>query len=224
MSRVSIIMPVYNGIHFIEESIKSIKKQTFTDWEFIIVNEFGSDDGSREVIQKYAKTDNRIKLLQNKERLGLAESLNQGILIAQGEYIARVDVDDPSYPKRLQKQVEYLDTHKDITLCGTIQRSVTPTAKTVQKVSTDVDTLRASMLFGCEISHCSVMFRKEYFLKNNLKYDKNALSEDYDLWMKIIFDTKITNIDEVLVDHRWGFENISIKKRRTFTGRITKDQ
>lgn len=212
MSRVSIIMPVYNGIHFIEESIKSIKKQTFTDWEFIIVNEFGSDDGSREVIQKYAKTDNRIKLLQNKERLGLAESLNQGILIAQGEYIARVDVDDPSYPKRLQKQVEYLDTHKDITLCGTIQRSVTPTAKTVQKVSTDVDTLRASMLFGCEISHCSVMFRKEYFLKNNLKYDKNALSEDYDLWMKIIFDTKITNIDEVLVDHRWGFENISIKK------------
>ena len=56
MSRVSIIMPVYNGIHFIEESIKSIKKQTFTDWEFIIVNEFGSDDGSREVIQKYAKT------------------------------------------------------------------------------------------------------------------------------------------------------------------------
>jgi len=212
MTKVSIVMPVYNGISFIEESIQSIKKQTFKDWEFLIVNELGSDDGSREVIEKHAAGDPRIKLIQNTERLGLAESLNRGIALAEGDYIARVDVDDPSYPQRLEKQTAYLDQHPAVTLCGAIQRSVTPTGSNVQWVSTDWEMLKASMLFGCEISHCAVMFRKSYFTGRNLVYDKEALSEDYDLWTKILYDTEIVNLPEVLVDHRWGFENISIQK------------
>lgn len=205
-------MPVYNGISFLKESLQSIQGQTFQDWEFLIVNEFGSDDGSRELIETYASEDSRIRLIQNTERLGLAKSLNIGIALAQGEYIARVDVDDPSYPTRFEKQVSYMDSHPDVVLCGAIQRSVTPTGENVQWVSTDWESLKASMIFGCEISHCSVMLRKQFFIDNGLKYDSNALSEDYDLWSKILYHHKIVNLNEVLVDHRWGFENISIQK------------
>lgn len=212
MPKVSVVMPLFNGVKFLAESIQSIKNQSYQNWEFIIVNEFGSEDGSKELLEKYANEDERIRVIQNTERLGLAESLNQGIAAANGVYIARVDVDDPSYPERLEKQVKYMDEHPEVVLCGTIQRSVTPTDKNIQWVSTDWDSLKASMIFGCEISHCSVMIRKKYFVENGLKYDKNVLAEDYDLWTKIIYNAKIVNLDEVLVDHRWGFENISIQK------------
>ena len=97
---VTVILPLYNGIKYISESIESIKDQTFRDWEFIIVNEYGSDDGCAEVVCEYARHDERIRLIQNTKPLGLAESLNVGISHATGKYIARVDVDDPSYPTR----------------------------------------------------------------------------------------------------------------------------
>lgn len=212
MPGVSIIMPVYNGIHFIEEAVRSIQNQTFTDWEFIIVNEFGSNDGSQDYIEYAAFYDPRIHLIQNETQLGLAASLNVGLAAAKGKYIARVDVDDPSYPERLEKQVAFLDANPEITLCGCIQRSITPDSKTIQKVETDVESLRAAMIFGCEISHCSVMFRRQYFEEHGLRYDPGALAEDYDLWSKILFRTRLANLNEVLVDHRWGFENISIQK------------
>jgi len=205
-------MPVYNGMRYITESIESIKNQTFQDWEMIIVNEFGSDDGCREVIEGYAEIDSRFRLIQNSERLGLAESLNVGLRAATGELIARVDVDDPSYPDRLEKQVQYLDNHQNVALCGTLQRSVLPNDSNVESVKTEYNELVASMLFGCEISHCSVMFRRKLFAENDWWYDKDSLCEDYDLWTKIMFKVPIVNIDEVLVDHRWGFDNISIEK------------
>ena len=80
MPRVSVLMPLFNGMTYIEESLQSIQEQTFTDWEFIIVNDFGSDDGCADVIREYAEKDPRIKLVQAEERLGLAASLNVGRL------------------------------------------------------------------------------------------------------------------------------------------------
>lgn len=212
MPRISAVMPLFNGITYISESINSVINQTYADWEFIIVNDYGSDDGCVEIIKSYAKKDSRIKLIQNETRLGLAESLNIGIAAATGEFIARVDVDDPSYAERFEKQIKYMSEHPDIVLCGTLQRSVLPNRSYIEVVPCTPEELKAGMLFGCEISHCSVMFRKCVFLKNNWKYDATRLGEDYDLWTKVMFEAPIANIPEVLVDHRWGFENISIEK------------
>lgn len=212
MPKVSAIMPIYNGIRFIKESIESIQNQTFTDWEFIIVNELGSDDGCREIISFYANSDERIKLIQNETRLGLAQSLNIGISQATGKYIARVDVDDPSFPERFETQVNYMENHPDVFLCGTFQNSVLPSKTYKQVVATDYEPLKASMLFGCEISHCSVMFRRNIWFQEQLQYDPDSLCEDYDLWMKLIFRKKFINIGEALVNHRWGFGNISLLK------------
>ena len=96
--QISVIMPVYNMDMYAREAIESILNQSFTDFEFIIVNDFGSDDGCADVIREYAERDPRIKLVQAEERLGLAASLNVGLDLAQGEYVARVDADDPSVP------------------------------------------------------------------------------------------------------------------------------
>lgn len=212
MPKVSVVLPLYNGVKYISESIESVRNQTYSDWEMIVVNDFGSDDGSANIVQEYVKADDRVKLIQNQTRLGLAESLNTGISAAAGDYIARVDVDDPSYPERFAKQVEYLDNHPDIALCGTLQRSVLPNRSYVEEVPCDGEELKAALLFGCEISHCSVMFRRKLFLDNNWKYDGAKLGEDYDLWTRIMFQANLVNIPEVLVDHRWGFDNISLGK------------
>lgn len=213
MPRVSVLMPLFNGKTYIEESLQSIQNQTYTDWEFIIVNDYGSNDGCADIIKRYAEKDSRILLIQAQERLGLAASLNVGLDAAKGEYIARVDVDDPSEPTRLEKQVNYMDAHPEITVCGCWQRSITPTGADDQIVASDPNDLEASMMFGCELSHCGVMLRKKEFDKNHWRYDPSYLGEDFELWNRIIAaGGKIANIPEVLVSHRWGFENISIEK------------
>ena len=88
--------------------------QTYSDWEALFINEFGSDDGSREIILNYAKKDKRIKLIQNDSKLGLAQSLNKGFQIAKGNYIARFDADDIAYPARLERQVEFMEQNPNI--------------------------------------------------------------------------------------------------------------
>lgn len=212
MAKVSAILPLYKGIKYIGESIESIISQTYEDWELIVVSEYGNNDGSAEAVKRYARGDARIHLIQNTKRLGLAESLNTGIRTAVGDYIARVDVDDPSYPERFDRQVRYLEEHPDVFLCGTLQRSVLPERSYIQEAPTDPEELKAALLFGCEISHCSVMFRRSTFLQCGMYYDAGMLGEDYDLWTRIMFQHKLVNLPEVLVDHRWGFENISLEK------------
>ena len=212
MIQVSAILPLYNSAKYISESIESLQAQTLADWELIIVNEPDSIDGCAEIVKEYEKTDHRIHLIQNETRLGLAESLNVGIYQAKGKYIARVDADDPSCPERFAIQAEHLDSHPDIFMCGTLTRSVLPDRSYILEVPCRREELKAAMLFGCEISHCSVMFRREEFLQKGYRYDPAKLGEDYDLWTRIMFESPIVNLPQVLADHRWGFDNISIEK------------
>ena len=210
--KVSIVLAVHNGLVYIEESVESILAQTYSDWEFIIVNEFDSNDGCADIVKEYAKEDKRIRLIQNTKKIGLSESLNVGIHNASGQYIARVDVDDLSYKERLEKQVQYLDENPNVFMCGTLQRSVLPDSSYILEVPCEEEELKAAMLFGCEISHCSVMFRKDTWINEKMKYNTESLCEDYDLWTRVMFKHKIVNLPEPLVDHRWGFDNISIAK------------
>ena len=105
MPKVSIVMPVYNGEAYINEAIDSIIAQTFTDWEFIIVNEYGSNEAVTSILHDYEKRDSRIHIIQNETRLRIAESLNVGLRAARGEYIARMDADDIAGKERLEIQV-----------------------------------------------------------------------------------------------------------------------
>ena len=117
MPRISVIMSVYNSARFLAEAIQSILGQTYNDFEFIIVDD-GSSDQSLEIIRSYAKMDNRIRVLENEKKYGLAASLNRCIFIAKGDYIARMDADDICVPDRLEKQIAFLEQHPNIGIIG----------------------------------------------------------------------------------------------------------
>lgn len=196
MPRVSIVMPVYNGEKFISESIDSVLDQTFTDWELIIVNEFGSNKETTEIIHRYEKKDSRIKVIQNEQRLRIAESLNVGMRNAAGEYIARMDSDDRAGKMRIQKQVEYLDSHPEIGIIG-IHPTVFGDANWDWNTEYDSDTIFADSLFFLPFLHPTVMFRKNVIEKNGIEYNKEYFyTEDYDFFERILHVTKASNIDD----------------------------
>ena len=116
MPKISVVMPAYNAEKYIGEAIESILNQTFKDFEFIIIND-GSVDHTKEIIREY--NDPRIVLLENDKNRGIVLSLNKGLDAATGKYIARMDADDIALKNRFERQVEYLDEHKDIGVLGT---------------------------------------------------------------------------------------------------------
>ena len=112
---ISIVMPVYNCENYLHEAIKSILEQTYTDFEFIIIND-GSEDNSEDIILSYA--DPRIIYIKNDKNMKIVKTLNKGISLSRGKYIARMDADDICYRDRLEKQLSFMEKHKDIDLCG----------------------------------------------------------------------------------------------------------
>lgn len=210
---VSIVIPVYNSRRYLEECIRSILMQTYSDWEALFINEYASNDGSQEIILKYARIDKRIKLIQNDVRLGLADSLNKGFLLAKGKYIARLDADDIAYATRLEKQVRFMEENPGIGVCGTYQRHFGKNMEWIHKPPITAENCRANFLFGCDICHSTLMIRKDVFLNHNLFYDKTFLAEDFELWTRAVAITDFANIPEVLGDYRVGEDNITNAKK-----------
>lgn len=195
--KVTVLMPVYNAEVYLEEAIESILDQTYRDFEFLIIND-GSTDESKKIIESY--TDRRIRLENNKKNRGLNYSLNKGIDLARGKYIARMDADDVSLPDRLQVQVEFMDKNPDIGVCGSWFK-FTDTEEVDQKL-TDPESIKAALFFTCQLGHPTVIIRKAFLDKYNLRYDTQISAEDYELWVRCARYFKIANIPKVLVLYR----------------------
>ena len=209
---ISVVMTIFSRSSYMEEAVRSILNQTYKKIEFLIIVEHGADSQAVAMLEQLAREDGRIRLLYNPRRLGLAESLNFGIREARGKYIARMDDDDVSLPQRLKKQLTYMESHEEVGLCGTLQISITPHKTDITTAPVEAESLKSEMLFGCQLSHTSVMFRRELFLANGWFYNPAKLAEDYDLWMRILNKTKMVNLAEPLVKHRFGFGNLSLDK------------
>src|SRR6478609_8869067 len=121
--KVSVIMSVYNGARYLKEAVDSILGQTFTDFEFLIVDDC-SNDNSPHILKEYAEKDKRIRLIANEFNLGLTKNLNKMITESKGEYLARFDCDDVSLPNRFAAQVNYLDEHKNVALVSSWANSM----------------------------------------------------------------------------------------------------
>lgn len=205
--KVTVLMPVYNGEKYLLEAIDSILNQTFTDFEFLIIND-GSTDGSREIIESFS--DHRIVLV-NQENIGLTNSLNKGIDMAIGEYIARMDCDDISLPLRLEKQVGFMDAHPEIGVCGSWILVFSGKSRHVQRYPTTSDEIKCFMFYNTGVAHPSVMIRREVFLKNGLYYDSSfAHAQDYELWIRAFHYTNFANIPKVLLHYRISPTSVSI--------------
>lgn len=204
--KVSVIMAVYNGERFLAEAIESILRQTFTDFEFLIMND-GSTDRTQEILEKYRKKDNRIKVFVQ-ENKGLAQSLNFLIKQTKGEYIARMDADDISLPKRLYLQVKYLDQHKEKGVVGTGKYEIAPNGLPFKSIcipddhSLIINYLKKGINL---IPHGSVMIRKNILLKLGEAPYRLRISQDFDLWIRLSKFTKFGMIPIPLyMMRRWA--------------------
>jgi len=199
---VSIVMPIYNSETYLDEAILSIIRQTYKNWELLIINEFGSNEAGKRIIKRYASIDRRIKLIQNDERLGIAESLNVGLRKAKGEYIARMDGDDISLPRRIEKQVEFMEENKDILLCG-VQVEVFGTQNMEWKLEADSKQIRSDLLMYTPCVHPTILFRRDVIDKFGVFYNKAyKASEDFDFLTRVLEFGDIANLKDILLRYR----------------------
>lgn len=204
---VSCVISTYNRYEFIKESVESILNQTYKNIEIIIVLEKCENQDKIESILKKIK-DTRIKIIKNSERIGFAKSLNIGIDLANGKYIARMDDDDISLPERFKKQVEFLETHNEYGIIGT-KAKFFGKYNNIIPIDTDSERLKINTLFRTPFIHPTVMMRKSLLDKYNLRYNSNYFTEDYELWSRAIAHFPITNLDEILLLYRSGADNLT---------------
>ncbi|MDT8394529.1 MAG: glycosyltransferase family 2 protein [Bacteroidales bacterium] len=198
---VSVLMPVYNGEKYLTEAIESVLKQTYIDFEFLAIND-GSTDGTEAIIREYARKDSRVRYIANEKNLGLVEALNRGLAIAGGKYIARMDADDVCHPERFEKQVNFLETHPEVTVCGTSYKCF-GAKDTTHMLPVEHEAIKASLIFGSVICHPSVFFRNSYLRKEKLRYLQETFpAEDYKIWVMAAKSGRLHNIPEVLLYYR----------------------
>lgn len=204
---ISVLMPVYNTKEeYLRTSIESILNQTFTDFEFIIVND-GSTNNAEEVILSYK--DNRIKYVKQ-ENQGIVGALNNAWSKASGKYIARMDSDDIAYPERFAKQVNFLEENPEYSLVGSWAKIIP--SKNIIKLPQDIKIM--DLLADCMFIHPSIMFNKADFEKFNLQYETGfEYAEDYCLYANAVKHLKMTNLQEALLVYRVYPENSSSKNR-----------
>jgi len=209
MPKVTVLMSVYNGERYLREAVDSVLAQTFTDYEFVIVDD-GSTDGTATILDNYA--DLHIVRLTNEHNIGLTESLNRGLSIAQGMYVARMDADDVSLPERFAKQVQFLDEHPDISVLGTGFQIIDDVGTRGVKVlfPTEPSLVKWQMFFYCPIVHPSVMVRRMVYERLGGYNPDVHHSEDYELWLRAPPETKFANLPDVLLQLRKHDQNKSI--------------
>jgi len=200
--QVSVLLPVYNGVEFLGAAIESILNQSFADFELIIIDD-GSTDNSQDVLDQLHNEKIRLYHQQNR---GLAVTLNRGIALSRGKFIARQDQDDRSLPDRLANQVTFLNNHEDCALVGTWSEIWRGDKKTERLHRNPIDntTLKFELLFNNPFVHSSVMLRKEALTLVG-GYSSDPLRqppEDYELWSRIARHYNVANIPEILHVYR----------------------
>jgi len=201
---VSVIMSVYNGEKYLKDAVESILNQTYEDFEFIIIND-GSIDNTKNIISHYANLDNRIKFVNNYRNIGLTKSLNKGINISKGNYIARMDADDISLQNRFFKQIAIFKKYDDTSVVVSNYVIIDKNNREIkeQKLPSDNFTLYNSIRKNNIICHGSIMMRKMLLDKVGVYNELLDFAQDYDLWLRIFKNGyKFYSIPEVLYKFR----------------------
>ena len=195
---VSVIMPVFNCDPYINEAIDSILNQTFVDFELIII-----DDGSTDKTYDFLLSidDPRIRLVRNTTNFGIVTSLNRGIELARGEYIARMDGDDIAFPERFAKQVARMESDLTLGVCGTWVITIGESPGQLWKNPIRHDDIEAELIFNSAVYHPTVFLRRSIIEKFNIFYSSEFPFAKF-LWSRLVKITKVENLNEPLVYYR----------------------
>ena len=207
-------MSVYNEpLDWIDFAIESICNQTFSDFEFIIINDNPKRKELIEFLNSKSLIDQRISVYTNVNNIGLTKSLNVGLKHCRGKYIARMDADDISLPRRLEKQVTFMEQNPNVIVCGTnisLFGEFHPFyIKTIFEKDIDI---RGQMYFNSGFVHPSVMIRNSVFVQNNIRYDDTYRSaQDYKLWYDLSNLGSFANLNEKLLKYRISNQQVTHK-------------
>jgi hypothetical protein len=208
-TKVSVVMTVYNGEQFLRPAVDSILQQTWPDFELIVVDD-GSTDSTGQILDKYAQSDRRVRVL-HQTRAGISASSNCGCALAEGDYIARLDHDDLSLPERLARQVDFMDAHPSVGACGTWTRIIGGTKDTVWRYPCEDSEIRCRLLFGSVLVHSSSMLRKAVLAQIGGYRPDFVMAQDYDLWSRMAMVAELANLPEALTVYRVHPAGISRK-------------
>ena len=209
---ITVIMSTYKeDERLLRESIESILNQTYKDFEYIIILDYPDNDVHKSVIEEYALKDDRIHFYINEKNMGLTDSLNRGLSLCHGEYIARMDADDISLPDRLERQMKYLEkNHYD--LIGGITEMINENGSllySIKSVPTDPKKINKALRYSQCIAHPTWLGKKEVFEKN-AGYRHMPLCEDYDFTLRAVLNGfVISNLNEPVLKYRMTSNSIS---------------
>jgi len=200
VTTISVLMPVHDGEPFVREAIDSVLAQTFTDFELIVVDD-ASADGTAAVLRTF--TDARVTVVRHDRQRGIAGSLNRGLDLAAGRFIARADADDVNAPHRFARQLAFLAAHPEVALCGTWIRMFSGGWRRDRRMETDPERMRCALLMHNVLSHPTAMWRRDVFERHGLRYDGSLrTAEDYDLWCRASHRVTLGNVAEILMGYR----------------------
>jgi len=209
---VTVLMPVYNGEPFVADAVESILGQTFRDFEFLILDD-ASTDRSVEIIEGYG--DSRIRIVRNEQQIELIRTLNRGLELARGKYVARMDADDISLPERLERQVAFLEANPDVGACGAWVVTMGDCEGEIWGYPESATEIRCRLLFDAALAHPSVCMRRDAFARHHLQFDEAyPHAEDYQLWRTASEKFPLANIGEVLVRYRIHADSVSQRCRQ----------
>lgn len=207
MAELTVLMPVYNGEAFLAECMESILNQAYKDYIFLIIDD-ASTDGSREIVRSFG--DPRIQLVELPEHVGQVRAMNKGLARTGTPLIARMDADDISKPQRLIRQVAFLKTHPNVGICGTFATTFGSKERERWSYPCDAPDIKVKLLFECSLVHSSIVMRRDYLERYNLKYDTRLdHSYDWELWQRAARHFDLGNIPEYLVDYRIHKQSVS---------------
>lgn len=200
---ITVLLSVYNAENYVGIAIESILKQSFTDFELIAVDDC-STDKSWDIVQQYMKQDSRVIAKRNEVNLGGCKTLNVGLKLAKGKYIARLDNDDWSYPNRLEKQFDFLEAHPDVGIVGGVMEIMNQHGEVTGKRKYNISDqeIRNKIFCYSPFSHPLVMIRKSILDKVGSYDPAYAPADDYELYFRIGNESQFANLPDVIMRYR----------------------
>jgi glycosyltransferase involved in cell wall biosynthesis len=220
MSQTTILIPTYNCGKYIKQAITSILNQEYEDYELLIIDD-GSDDDTEKIVSTFK--DDRIVYLKNRRNLGIVKTLNKGINLAKGIYIARKDADDIMLGNRLKDQIGFLECQLEHGMVGGWYKIINVQGKLVDSIKTlqNHEDIKLGLLFKNQFAHPAVTIRTHLLKK--LKYREGYLyTEDYDLWCRVAEITKVANLSDFYLSYRWYANNTCNKNQKELKAAVIK--
>jgi len=211
---ISVLMPAYNAQRYVRQAVESVLAQTCGDFELIVVDD-GSTDQTADILKHYADADPRIRIKSGPNQ-GVSNSLNEALVLARGQYAARMDADDVCLPTRFEKQARFLTEHSNYVLVGSRCMLIDPDGYPICEktdIALDHEEIDALLLrMSWPLVHPAVMMRTEALRKVGGYNPQYRTNQDHDLFLRLAEVGRLANLPEVLLEYRQHFQSVGATK------------